>query len=392
MATLRLLAVAFVVQTFAWATLADVGNGVVRGIRPELWQGISIYRDLRYGPRDDAPGEGKGYQSPITGKTADGRVYHTHRSGQFCDLLVAERGPAPDAPVYVNLHGGAWCQPSDKDGESMTYLKRYVDKGFVVINADYMLQADALDGSRPLACRTNATFVAMLRDIDTLASWLKSELLPQIGVAATKFAIGGGSAGGHLATLYGYDQANPSHLRAGLRHDLRVGFVVDVVGPTDLASDDFSKPFLEKKYPPFSLFNDWSVERLQILLGWLTEDDLRARIKKGDLDGARAILARYSPNRMVVKGTPPTILAYCRTFPWSDSDGCVPTSSCFDLMAKLKAADVPHRGDVRSWRLHGWLRDGFEQWVVDQAADFAAECLRENTVDRKAESKGGDEK
>jgi len=372
MATLRLLIAACVAQALVSVSAAGVGKDVVRGVRPEVWHGVAIYRDLRYGSRDDAPGEGKGYQSPISGQTPDGRVYHTHRSGQYCDLLVSERGFARDAPVYVNLHGGAWCQPSDKDGESLSYLKRYVDKGFVVINANYMLQMDVLDVSRPLTCRTNATFIAMLHDIDALASWLKAELLPEIDVAAAKFAIGGGSAGGHLATLYGYDQANPDHLRAGLRHDLQVGFVVDVVGPTDLASNDFCKPFLEKDYPLFSLFNDWSVERLQILLGWLTEDDLRARIKRGDLDGARAVLARYSPNRMVVNGTPPTILAYCRTFPWSDSDGCVPTSSYFDLMEKLKSAGVPHKGDVRSWRLHGWLRDGFEQWVVDCAKEFAA--------------------
>ena len=101
--------------------------------------------------------------------------------------------------------------------------------------------------------------------------------------------------------------------------------------------------------------------------GWLTDDDLRGLIARGDIDGTRRVLAHFSPNRMVTKGSPPTVFAYCRRFPWSDTDGCVPTSAYYDLESRLTAAGVPHRGDLRSWRIHGWLRAGYEQWVVDSA-------------------------
>jgi len=343
-----------------------LGSAVFRGIRPDRWEGLSIYRDLMYGPRGDAPGEGPGYRCQITGRTPDGRWYHTHRTGQFCDVIVPTKGYAANAPVYVHFHGGAWCQAADKDGESMQYLKRYVDAGFVVVNADYIMPPDILDGSRPLARTNTVTFLSILRDIDTLASWLKRDLLPSIGVAPTKFTIGGGSAGGHLSALYGYDQANPSHIGAGLRHEYPVGLVVNVVGPTDLASEDFSKPFLKGEIGVLTMFNAWAVDRLVTLLGWLTGDDIRGRIACSDLDGVRHALSRFSPNRMVTKDTPPTILAYCRLMPWSDTDGCIPTSTYYDLMSRLETAGVPHWGDLRSWRLHGWLREGYEQWVVDR--------------------------
>ena len=349
---------------------ARLGADAFRGIRPAVWEGSAVYRDLRYGPRDDAPGEGKDFKGPMTGQTPDGRRYNTHRTGQFFDLIVPAKGYPPDARVYVNFHGGAWSQAFDKDGESMWYLKRFADAGFVVVNADYMMPMDILDVSRPIVRNPDATFLTILRDIDALATCLKYDVLPAIGVCPTKFVLGGGSAGGHISALYGYDQANPSHLGVGLRHDYPVGVVVDVVGPTDLASDDFTAPFLRGEVGALTMFDKGMLDRFVTLLGWLTDDDLRRRIGRGDVNGARRVLARFSPNRMVTKDSPPTVFAYCRQFPWSDTDGCVPTSAYYDLKSRLEAVGVPHRGDLRSWRIHGWLRAGYEQWVVDSAREL----------------------
>ena len=340
--------------------------------RPDaVWQGVRIYRDIAYGPRGDAPGEGEGYKSAATGKHPDGRSFHTHRTGQFFDVLVSEKtGFRSDSPVYVNLHGGAWCQPFDKDGESFDFMKMLVDRGFVVINANYQLQNDVTDADRALSCRPHAAFCDMLRDIDDLGTFLKNDFLPCVGIKSRKCAIGGGSAGAHLVMLYAYDQDNPTVLNLGLRHDFRVGFVVDVVGPVDLASRDFSAPFLEHQLPFGSLFNEWAVDRLAILLGFLVEDDLSARIKRGDVEGVRKILAKYSPINLVTPKTVPTILAYCQLFPFAKTDGCVPTSSYYDLCRRLKEAGVPYEGDIRTFHLHGCLRTGFMTWITDCVAEF----------------------
>ena len=360
----------------ALAALASPSTNAITAFSPDrspdaVWRGMRIYRDVAYGPRGDAPGEGEGYRSPFTGQHPDGRSFHTHRSGQFFDVLVDDKtGFRPDAPVYVNLHGGAWCQPFDKDGESFEFFRMLVERGFIVVNADYQLQNDVTDSHRPLECRPHATFRDMLRDIDDLGTFLKNDFLPRVGVKARTYAIGGGSAGAHLVTLYAYDQDNPTALNLGLRHDFRVGFVVDVVGPVDLASQDFAAPLLKHDLPIGSMFNEWAVDRLVTLLGWLVEDDLRARIGKGDAEGVRKALAKYSPIYLVTPKSVPTILAYCQLFPFAKTDGCVPTSSYYDLCARLKEANVPYAGDIRTFRLHGMLRSGFMTWLADRVGEF----------------------
>jgi len=58
------LALAFVSR----AEPVRLGTATFREVRPACWEGISIYRDLKYGPRGDAPGEGPGYKSAITAR------------------------------------------------------------------------------------------------------------------------------------------------------------------------------------------------------------------------------------------------------------------------------------------------------------------------------------
>ena len=357
---------------------AGVSADAIMGRKPNAtWEGVHIYRNFSYGPRLDAPGEGEGYKSPMTGRHPEGWPFHSHRSGQFFDLIIAqEREIDPKMPVFVNLHGGAWCQPFDKDGEDLHYLAQLARKGFLVVNMDYQLQSDILTWQTQVVKRENATWVDMLRDIDAMAAFLKKDFLPKLGILPTKFALGGGSAGAHLSLLYAFDQDNALILNAGLRHEYRVGFVVDIVGPADLSSDDFLGPFLTKKYPWGSIFNEWSGDRCATLLGWLANDDVRARIAKGDLIGAREVLRKSSPLYYVTPRSVPCILAYCQIYPFSSTDGCVPTSSYYDLKRALELAGVPHVGDIRTFRLHGWLRRGYLNWVVDHSVEFADRFLR----------------
>ncbi len=339
-----------------------------------VWEGVRIVRDIAYGPRGDAPGEGEG---------------RAHRSGQFFDFLVdAGAPPRADAPVYVNLHGGAWCQPFDKDGESLAFFKLLVARGFVVVNANYQLQNDVTASGDLPPRRPHATFHEMLRDLDDLGTFLVRDFLPRRGVRARSCALGGWSAGAYLALLYAYDQDHPGVLGVPrsqqvatlplqrttpfpLRHDLRVGFAVDVVGPVDLADDDFIAPLLGRRAPFGTWWDAAAADRLVTLLGWLVDDDLRGRRARGDVDGMRAVLARFSPTRLVTPRTVPTILAYCRLFPFAGTDGCVPTSAYYGLRERLEAAGVPVSGDIRAFRSHGRLGEGYTVWLADQIAAFA---------------------
>lgn len=342
------------------------------------WETLEITYDLRYGPRGDAPGEGTAaYSNTISHVRHDGRLIHTHRTGQFYDL-VRTKGTLPETtPVYLNIHGGAWSEVSDKDGEDFRFLGELARMGFVVVNLDYQMQEPIFKpgtGERP-AERPGATFDDMLRDIDLCVSHVRNELAPSLGIKPRAVVIGGGSAGAHLSCLYAYDGTRPETLGLGLKHELPVAFAVNVVGPTDLASDDFARPILKHEYEFGSFFNEESADRMLSLFGYLVQTDLRSLIERGELDEARRRLKRYSPIDLIDGKTPPTVLAYCRVFPWSVGDGCVPASTFYDHCAKLKENGVPYAGDIRSWRVHGWLREDFTWWLLDRIAEFKGRYL-----------------
>ena len=346
-----------------------------------VWEGARIWRDLKYGPRPDAPGEGEAYRSPMTHRDEHGHIVHSHRTGQFYDLLVPERGTGSDSPVYLNLHGGAWSAPCDKDGENLWFFVHLVRRGFVVVNINYMLQPDILGGEGNVPVRPDATFVDMLRDIDAAVTHLKEDLLPKLGVRTDRIALGGGSAGAHLSLLYGLDQDNPSVLSAGLRHDLRVGFIVDFVGPTDFTNADFLKPLTTNRMPWGSLFNKDAIAKFGVLLDGLAGRDIRTLWAQGRHEEACAELRRFSPLYLLTPRSAPMILAHNRLWPFSSTDGCVPVSMYRDMLARLDELAVHHEAQLRTWAMHGWMKPDQEQWLVERCARFAARYLK--TGDRK---------
>ena len=367
-----------VLLVFTCAALVASAGNVPADLKPSsVWKGMRIYRDIAYGPRADAPTEGEAYKSPWTGRDWTGHVYHSHRSGQFCDVFAAEGEIPAGAPVYLNVHGGAWSQPWDKDGEGLRYILKLVKKGFVVFNMNYQLQEDVITRGNEVSRRPHATFDDLVRDIDAMVGFLKDDFLPKMGLAPRAIALGGGSAGAHLSMLYAWDQDNPSVLNLNLRHALRIGFVVDMVGPSDLTSDDFLLPQFERKFPRGSFFDEQALERFFTLFDWLTDADLSTLFARDERDAVRAALRKYSPIHLVTPKSVPAILAYCQRWPFAKTDGCVPTSAYYDLMEKLAAYQVPHAGDIRTFRLHGLLGEGFEQWVADRVGEFAEIYLRQ---------------
>ncbi len=194
---------------------------------------IRIYKDLAYSTRADLSTEGSGF----TGTSNNGK----HRSWTYFDVdvrydYVTSVDQRTKMPVFVFLHGGAWCQPYDKDVACTWLLRCIAEKGYFVITMDYQLQENSIDGGAT-SPRANATFGHMLKDVDTMLDYLKVEL-PKIGVPTNKVVLGGESAGGHLALCYAFDQASPLPAMtevglSALTHPLPVACVTSVVGPAD---------------------------------------------------------------------------------------------------------------------------------------------------------------
>ena len=335
---------------------------------------MHVYRDFAYGPRGDLKGEGDKY--PVW-KDFKGAPFHTHRSGQLFDVYLPA---APDkvpvaAPVLLYLHGGAWCMRWDKDAEGYQMIKRLCEKGFVVCSMDYQLQNDIITDAMA-TCRPNATFADMLRDIDLMVTHLKA-FLPSIGVTPKKIAIGGGSAGAHLSALYACDQANPGVLGLGLRHDIPIGFELDVIGPVNLMSEGMRGAAIAaaEKFVKTGKVPDDMEARFVTLLGWLAGTDVYADFREKGAKTVLATLHKWSPLSLVTPETPPFVLAYNKIHPFSGTDGMVETSNCTDMEEALEKVGVESASRFCWFRFHGMFTDWQLDWIAETCVDYARRFL-----------------
>jgi acetyl esterase len=91
-----------------------------------------------------------------------------------------------DAPVFVYLHGGGWCYGSIETVDR--FCRRVADRsGCAVLSVDYRLAPEH-------------QFPAALLDVDAVLSFVRASG-SSLGVDPSRLAIGGDSAGGHLAAV-----------------------------------------------------------------------------------------------------------------------------------------------------------------------------------------------
>jgi acetyl esterase len=91
-----------------------------------------------------------------------------------------------DTPVFVYVHGGGWCYGSIETVDR--FCRRVADRsGCAVLSVGYRLAPEHV-------------FPAALDDVETVLAWVRKEG-GQLGVDASRLAIGGDSAGGQIATV-----------------------------------------------------------------------------------------------------------------------------------------------------------------------------------------------
>jgi acetyl esterase len=91
-----------------------------------------------------------------------------------------------DAPIFVYLHGGAWCYGSLETVDRL--CRRIADRsGCAVLSVDYRLAPEHV-------------FPAALDDTEAVLGYVRTSGA-ELGVDASRLAIGGDSAGGQLATV-----------------------------------------------------------------------------------------------------------------------------------------------------------------------------------------------
>jgi acetyl esterase/lipase len=201
-------------------------------------------------------------------------------------------------PLIVWIHGGAWML-NDKHadmGYMTNTLKAFMDNGYAVASIDYRHS-------------TTAPFPAQIQDCNQAIEFL-FENGAQYNIDASRIALIGFSAGGHLASLLAL--SNNNNVKAfypnGKKPKFKINLVLDFYGPSDfltLKGNDSKDP-----HSPVS-----------ILLGATAAD--RPDLAK-----------RASPVTYIDKHDPPFLIVQ------GEKDESVNPDQSISLSEKLKKAGV----------------------------------------------------
>ncbi|PPF44406.1 alpha/beta hydrolase [Pseudoclavibacter sp. AY1F1] len=230
-------------------------------------------------------------------------------------------------PVVLFIHGGGWFRgsrrmfcPGRSDAETFGRLAR---EGWAVAAIDYRLSGEA-------------TFPAPLADVEAAITWVVGDGAETFGLDASRLALWGESAGGHLAALAAAAPGTPARA------------VVDWYGPSDLAAIPKHAPQPGTPATP---------SREEMLIG-------------GFLAEHPELTRAASPVHAVHAGVPPVLLAH------GTADSMVPPQQSVLLRDALETAGAHVELQLVPGADHMWRGlDDFET-VLAPALRFLDEHVR----------------
>lgn len=123
--------------------------------------GMSIYRDIGYTQANSA--------------------------SQSLDLFVPKQTPPRSLPLVILIHGGGWLSGDKKDFQGLAH--EFISRGFAFASINYRLSSQS-------------TWPAQVIDCKAAVRWLRSNA-HKYHLDPERFAVGGHSAGAHLAAFLG---------------------------------------------------------------------------------------------------------------------------------------------------------------------------------------------
>ena len=252
---------------------------------------------------------------------------------QTLDLYLPPDAPgAAPRPLVIWIHGGAWRAGSK---QNPLPLRLIPDAGYAIASVNYRLSQ-------------MAKFSAQIEDCKAAVRWLRANA-KQYKLDASRFAVWGSSAGGHLAALLGTSDGK-FDIGENLQFSSGVQAVVDYFGPTDFMQMDGHA----LAGAPFRHDAPDSPES-QLLGGPLMENDLMA--------------ARANPIHYASRNDPPFLIVH------GDKDPQVPLHQSQLLETALRKAGVDVTLYVVAGAGHG---QGFERdaRIVPMVKEFLARTLR----------------
>ncbi|MCO8121788.1 alpha/beta hydrolase [Stieleria sp. TO1_6] len=226
--------------------------------------------------------------------------------GRDLTMHIVQPKPISDRPLpaYVWIHGGGW-QGGTKEG-GIRKVAALVRNGFVGATIEYRLTDEA-------------AFPAQIEDCKCAIRYLRAHAA-KYNIDPDRIAVGGSSAGGHLAALVG-TSAGVKELEGNggwADQSSRVQAVVDLYGPTDF------KQFVST--PGYQGHNKDGSPESKLLGG-------------GEVLSNTEGIKRVNPITYIDKDDPPFLIIH------GESDPVVPANQSQSLHAALESAGV--RSQIR---------------------------------------------
>ena len=254
------------------------------------------------------------------------------RVGETSLKLDLHRPPGESPPLVVYVHGGGWRAGSKED----VPIADLYDKGFAIASVDYRLS-------------TQAVFPAQVHDIKAAIRFLRANA-GLLHLNASKIAIIGSSAGGHLAALVGVSNGNEKlegKVGDHLDQSSDVQTIVSYYGASNLET------ILSQSTPKG---RDFRIPALKLLLGDTPD-------KKPEL----AKLA--SPVTHLDKHDPPLLLIH------GDADPQMPPQQSQELAQAYESLGLPVTLILLPGSLHGGA-EFYDEEHTARVAKFLDKVLR----------------
>jgi acetyl esterase/lipase len=248
-----------------------------------------------------------------SGVTLQKDIHYDRYPSTVLDVLAPEAKTSAPRPAVLVFHGGGWVHTGKETAYTSLCLP-YLERGFVVVNAEYRVASEAVAP-------------AAVTDALNAAQWLFKHA-KEYNIDPKRVVVTGGSAGGHLALMVGMTPSS-----ADLGPVSPVAAIIDGYGPTDVV-DLLNGPHHQ----------DWATQ-------WIPNQPDRTDLAR-----------RVSPLTYVRTGLPPIFIAQ------GAEDHTVPPEQSIRLKNALDLEGVPNEIDIVPNAKHGFSR---EQWTPLDEKIFA---------------------
>lgn len=236
-------------------------------------------------------------------------AYDTHKE-TVLDVFQPAEPAAGKRPGVIVIHGGGWVGGT-KEGQWDNFVRRYLERGFVVANVEYRLAKAA-------------TAPAAVEDSLKAANWFLQNA-SKYNVDKKRVVVTGGSAGGHLSLMVGMTPKS-----AKLGKPAKVAAVVNFYGITDVG-DQLA-----------------GTNMRQYAVTWVP-----------DSPGRIALAHRVSPMTYVRRGLPPILTLH------GDADQTVPYEHGVKLTRALNDAGVRTEMISVPQGRHGFPKEKMDELYKD---------------------------